>query len=150
MKKILLMISSMMLVLLIGACASDEDKGPSNTPDSAESKKPKDSPSAQESKDDAYHLPILDGWTENVLEKKKIGNDTVDLWNAEFSFEGDMNIQLEQYISALKDMGYEVEVELDEEFVKEVKFSKEEKGKKHDGVSTLRNNQVQSKSQIQP
>ena len=148
MKKILLMISAMMLVLMIGACAPDKDS--SNTQGSKESKEPQDSPSAQEPNDDAYHLPILDGWTEILLEKKKIGNDTIDLWNAEFSFEGDMNIQLEQYISALKDMGFEVEVELDEEFVKEVKFSKEEKGKKHDGVSTLRNNEVQSKSQIQP
>lgn len=148
MKKTLLIISAMMLVLIVGACASDKDLP--NEQDSTESKEPQESPSSQESKDDAYHLPVLDGWTEDLLEKKRIGNDTIDLWDAEFSFEGDMNNQLENYISALEDMGFEVEVELDEEFVKKVNFSKEDQDGKHSGVSTLRNNQVQSKSQIQP
>ncbi|MHA6259696.1 hypothetical protein ACXYMX_07230 [Sporosarcina sp. CAU 1771] len=152
MKNNLIFTSTLMIALILGACGSSDNnsKQTGNEQISPESEESQELEESKEPQDVAYHLPILSGWTEIQLEKKRIGNDTIDLWNAEFSFEGDMDTQLEHYISELEDMGFKVEIEKDEEFVKEVKFSKDEKGENHFGISTLRNNTVQSKSQIQP
>lgn len=91
-----------------------------------------------------YPMPILNGWKEIEIKNDKIGSNKRDIWHGEFSFEGDVEDQFEQYKVALTEMGFEIEVTEDIENAKTIKISKEIDGMQYMGNVSMRPRWVKS------
>lgn len=96
---------------------------------------------------EAYPLPILDGWKEIKVSYKLIGGGKVELWSGEFSYEGSSASYFVPYQQALTNDGFDEIVKDDTPGLQALNFTKIINGNKYVGDALFTKNWVKSSLQ---